>query len=88
MDWYSIKNDPTNNRGVPDRLFIKHGKCIFVEFKLKNGKLSKVQEAYIKMLDQNIIAPTFVINDFYKFKESLHSIEALFKSFMDKAYEI
>lgn len=38
------------------------------------------------MLDQNIIAPTFVINDFYKFKESLHSIEALFKSFMDKAY--
>lgn len=40
------------------------------------------------MLDQNIIAPTFVINDFYKFKEYLHSIEALFKSFMDKAYVV
>jgi len=41
--WYGIKLLSTLRKGLPDYLFIKHGKAIFVEFKTPKGELSKLQ---------------------------------------------
>ena len=75
MNWISIKNDPTNNRGVPDRIFIKEGKCFFVEFKSKCGELSKTQQAYIDKLNEDVVAPVFVVSDFDEFKGCINGCE-------------
>ena len=36
--------------GVPDRLFLYKGKCMFIEFKRKGGKTRPTQVAYINKL--------------------------------------
>lgn len=33
-----------NNRGVPDRIFIKNGRVFFIEFKAPNKKETKLQD--------------------------------------------
>lgn len=45
----------SSERGVPDRVFIKNGTVMFVEFKSKGKKLSKLQEYHRRRIsDQNI----------------------------------
>lgn len=40
----------TGNRGTPDRVFFKNGKCLVMEIKQENGKISKLQELEIRKL--------------------------------------
>jgi hypothetical protein len=45
----------TGVRGIPDRLVIFEGECVFVELKSPNGKLGKHQGRFIqKLTDQSI----------------------------------
>ena len=42
--WLSYKFTSPSNRGVPDRLYMKNGVAIFIEFKATGKKPTKLQE--------------------------------------------
>jgi hypothetical protein len=48
--WFSVKIIQCSKNGFPDRMFLKNGKAIFVEFKSKYGKLSDLQKYRIEQL--------------------------------------
>lgn len=48
--YYSLKLIKTNKNGIPDLIFIKGDKTLFVEVKRPQGKMSKLQEYRIKEL--------------------------------------
>lgn len=53
--WLQFKFVSVNCRGVPDRIFIRHGVVIFIEFKAPNKKLQPLQKLIFKKIsDQNI----------------------------------
>lgn len=57
-----------NNRGVPDRIFIKDKKVFFIEFKAKGKKTSSLQDVQIKkIMEQGI--DCFVVDDIQKGKD-------------------
>lgn len=45
-----IKLQCTGINGIPDRIVLIHGRCVFVELKAPGGRLSAVQEVRIKQL--------------------------------------
>lgn len=45
--WFQLKIEKANIRGFPDRLFIKDGQTIYIEFKSATGKLRPEQERVI-----------------------------------------
>lgn len=50
--------------GVPDKLFLSKKGCFFIEFKTEKGKLSMLQEQFIKdNLDKIKIYVVYCIND-------------------------
>jgi len=60
--WLSYKFTSPSNRGVPDRLYLKEGVCIFIEFKATGKKPSKLQDKIIgRIRDQGFIV--FVIDN-------------------------
>ena len=60
--WLVYKFVAPGRSGVPDRLYIKEGQVIFIEFKTAKGKLSKLQEVQIERIRQQGI-PVYVINN-------------------------
>jgi len=51
--WLSIKLENTGHTGIPDRLFLKNGKAIFVEFKTPgSGRLSVFQSHWLERLNR------------------------------------
>jgi len=48
--WLSYKFSSPAHRGVPDRLFIKGGNVVFIEFKRPGGKASKLQELVMQTM--------------------------------------
>jgi len=48
--WLSYKFTSPSNRGVPDRLYLKEGVCIFIEFKAAGKKPSKLQDKIISRI--------------------------------------
>ena len=42
-DWLTYKFVSPSNRGVPDRIFIKDGRIVFIEFKAPGKKPTKLQ---------------------------------------------
>lgn len=47
LGWLTYKFVSPSNRGVPDRIFIKDGRIVFVEFKVPYKKPTKLQESVI-----------------------------------------
>ena len=43
LGWLTYKFSSPAHRGVPDRIFIKDGEVVFIEFKGPNGVLSTLQ---------------------------------------------
>ena len=43
--WLSYKWVSTSQRGVPDRLYFKDGKCVVIEFKATGKKATPYQQA-------------------------------------------
>jgi len=51
--YIAIKLEDTGHNGIPDRLYLKDGKAIFVEFKtLGRGRLSLFQSHWLKQLEK------------------------------------
>lgn len=48
--WLCYKFASPAHRGVPDRIFIKDGRVVFVEFKTPKGRLIKLQERELARL--------------------------------------
>jgi len=48
--WRSYKFSSPAHRGVPDRIFIRAGRVVFIEFKRKGGRVSKLQEREINTM--------------------------------------
>lgn len=61
-DWLSYKFKSANNRGVPDRIFLKQGVIHFVEFKATGEKPTKLQR-FIHALFKQAGFPVLVIDD-------------------------
>lgn len=60
--WLPFKFNSVNHAGVPDRLFIKDGKTIYIEFKATGEKPRKLQEcAFKKMREHGALV--FVVDD-------------------------
>lgn len=68
--WFTSKFVSPNNAGVPDRLFIKDGRVVFVEFKREGEKLRKLQ-AFMKSTMELHGADVRVCDNFEYFKEIL-----------------
>lgn len=47
LGWLTYKFVSPSNRGVPDRVFIKEGRIVFVEFKAPYKKPTKLQASVI-----------------------------------------
>ena len=48
--WLTYKFTSPNRRSVPDRIFVKQGHVIFIEFKRPGGRLTSGQEREIEKL--------------------------------------
>lgn len=53
LGWLSYKFTSPNNRSVPDRLYIKDGQVIFIEFKQAGKVPTKLQEHTIKKMTEH-----------------------------------
>jgi hypothetical protein len=51
--WFGIKLVPTIMRGLPDRMFIGHGKVVFIEYKNAIGKISALQKRVHKIFAEH-----------------------------------
>jgi hypothetical protein len=60
--WLSYKFVSPSNRGVPDRIYLKAGKCIFIEFKAPKKKPTKLQDKIIERI-RNEDIPVYVIDN-------------------------
>ena len=54
--WCAIKLVPSFIAGLHDRMFIGHGKVVFIEYKTEKGKLTKLQVAVHKRFEKHGIA--------------------------------
>ena len=79
--WYVAKFTIPARRSVPDRIFIKDGRVVFVEMKRPGGKLTEGQAREIERL-QNAGAEVFVCFSVQEAKEALTygSIVGLYSS--------
>lgn len=48
--WFQVKIQKASINGFPDRLFIRNGETIYVEFKSETGRLRPEQERVIEEL--------------------------------------
>lgn len=62
LGWFQLKIEKCNKRGFPDRMFIKDGNVIFVEFKNERGRLSEEQKRMISSLRDEYKAEVWVIS--------------------------
>ena len=69
--WFQVKIEKCSVRGFPDRLFIRNGKTMYVEFKNEVGRLSDEQIRIIEQIREHG-ADVYVIS-------SLEEANAIFK---------
>lgn len=48
--WYTRKWSSPSSRGVPDRIFIKEGRVVFIEFKAPGNTPTKLQEHEMSLI--------------------------------------
>lgn len=51
--WYTRKWASPSSRGVPDRIFIKDGNVVFIEFKAPGNKPTMLQDHEIGLIKQH-----------------------------------
>lgn len=72
--WLTYKFTSPNKRGVPDRIFIKSGCLIFIEFKAERGKLTKLQQREINILKKEGML-VFVVYSFDEFLKVITNVK-------------
>ena len=60
--WYVVKHIQTNRNGFPDLQALKDGRCIFIEVKRPNGRLSDLQKLRLQQLTDKGFN-CYIIND-------------------------
>lgn len=68
--WYTTKLSSPSHRGVPDRIFIREGNVVFVEFKAPGNHPTKLQAHTIDQM-QDHGALVYVVDTIEKFKALL-----------------
>lgn len=63
--WLSIKLNGQHDRGKPDRVYLRDGEAVFVEFKAKGKKPTNLQKKYHERLNSFGFC-VHVIDDFYE----------------------
>lgn len=48
--WIAVKLAGPNHRGIPDRVFLRNGRAVFVEFKAPGRKPTELQQKWIRDL--------------------------------------
>lgn len=66
--WFVIKLIQCNKNGMPDLMILKNNKCVFIECKAENGKLSELQKyRHEQLRKQNFeIYTIYSIDEFTK----------------------
>ena len=72
--WVAFKLYAYNQKGAPDRIFLKNNKTIFIEFKVGNKKLSKLQE-YMREVLEGQGFDFYVVRSLKQGKEVLESLK-------------
>lgn len=70
--WLTYKFSSPNHRGVPDRIFIRSGVTVFIEFKATGAKARPLQIATIKQMKEHG-AKVFVVDSIEKGIEVLNA---------------
>lgn len=65
--WLSYKFVSPSNRGVPDRIFLRDGKTVFVEFKKPGGETSALQVRQIEKI-KSYDFKVFIIDNLRSFQ--------------------
>lgn len=60
---YTRKFSSPAHRGVPDRMFIKEGRILFLEFKARGKKPTAIQQREIDLLNKEDM-PTFWVDTY------------------------
>lgn len=68
LGWLGFKFTSPGRAGVPDRLYIRQGVHIFVEFKAPGGQLRRLQEVTINKM-RNAGASVYVVSTIADGKE-------------------
>lgn len=68
--WWTSKFTSPSKAGVPDRIFIKNGKTLFIEFKATGEKPRKLQVEIIKQMREKG-ATVYVVDDIQTGKDIL-----------------
>ncbi len=58
--WCSWKLGTHGSQGLPDRMFVRTGRIVFVEFKSPKGVVSRVQQDVARQLRENGMKVCFV----------------------------
>lgn len=68
--WYTRKFSSPSNRGVPDRIFVKDGNVVFIEFKAPGNEPTKLQDHELDLLKEHGANATWTDN-VHDFKQIL-----------------
>lgn len=64
LGWTNYKFSSPGNRGVPDRILLRNGKVIFIEFKSKGKEASKLQ-SFIHKIIRGCGFKVYVVDDIW-----------------------
>lgn len=62
LGWLVLKLSGPNLRGQPDRMFLKSGRAVFVEFKAPGKRPTALQAMWIRQLTAEGFVATYVDN--------------------------
>lgn len=72
--WWSRKFSSPANRGVPDRIYIKDGNVVFIEFKAPGKKPTPLQAHEIELIKQHGGNAVWIDNiDTFKQRLGIHT---------------
>jgi len=74
LGWLVYKFQSPNHRGVPDRILLRKGVTLFIEFKTLTGKASRLQEiCHEALIDQGF--KVLIIDNIEAGKKALDEME-------------
>lgn len=62
MGWLVLKLSGTHDRGKPDRMFLRKGVAVFIEFKAPGKKPTALQERWLRQLTEEGFVAVYTDN--------------------------
>jgi hypothetical protein len=60
LGWISLKLSGVHDKGKPDRMYLRQGVAVFVEYKAEGSRPTKLQESWLKKLGDCDFTATWV----------------------------